>query len=94
MSKWKTVRLGEVCMKGSSNITQKNIEYVSGVYGIYGASGYIKNVNFYQQDKPYIAVVKDGAGIGKTMLLPEKTSVIGTMQYLIPNKTVYVKYLS
>lgn len=80
-------------MKDSSNIAQKDIEQNNGSYGIYGASGYIKDVDFYKQDKPYIAVVKDGAGIGRTMLLPEKTSVIGTMQYLIPNDLVSVEYL-
>lgn len=89
----KYVTLGEVCMKDSSNIAQKDIENNNGSYGIYGASGYIKDVDFYQQDKPYIAVVKDGAGIGRTMLLPEKTSVIGTMQYLVPNDLVSVEYL-
>lgn len=93
MSKWETVKLGDVCSKGSSNIAQKDIENNNGTYGIYGASGYIKDVDFYHQDKPYVAVVKDGAGIGRTMLLPEKTSVIGTMQYLIPNELVSVKYL-
>jgi type I restriction enzyme S subunit len=89
----KYVTLGEVCTKGSSNIAQKDIEQNNGSYGIYGASGYIKDVDFYHQDKPYIAVVKDGAGIGRTMLLPEKTSVIGTMQYLIPKDDVCVEYL-
>lgn len=89
----KYVTLGEVCSKGSSNIAQKDIEQNNGSYGIYGASGYIKDVDFYHQDKPYIAVVKDGAGIGRTMLLPEKTSVIGTMQYLIPSDMVCVEYL-
>ena len=89
----KYVTLGEVCSKGSSNIAQKDIEHNNGSYGIYGASGYIKDVDFYHQDKPYIAVVKDGAGIGRTMLLPEKTSVIGTMQYLIPNDLILVRYL-
>ena len=89
----KYVTLGEVCSKGSSNIAQKDIEHNNGSYGIYGASGYIKDVDFYHQDKPYIAVVKDGAGIGRTMLLPAKTSVIGTMQYLIPNDLVSVNYL-
>ena len=89
----KYVTLGEVCTKGSSSIAQKDIEQNNGSYGIYGASGYIKDVDFYHQDKPYIAVVKDGAGIGRTMLLPEKTSVIGTMQYLIPNDDVCVEYL-
>ena len=89
----KYVTLGEVCTKGSSSIAQKDIEQNNGSYGIYGASGYIKDVDFYHQDKPYIAVVKDGAGIGRTMLLPEKTSVIGTMQYLIPKDNVCVEYL-
>lgn len=89
----KYVTLGDVCIKGSSNIAQKDLENNNGTYAIYGASGYIKNVNFYHQDMPYIAVVKDGAGIGRTMLLPEKTSVIGTLQYLIPNDSVSVKYL-
>ena len=89
----KYVTLGDVCEKGSSNIAQKDIENSNGTYAIYGASGYIKDVNFYHQDKPYIAVVKDGAGIGRTMLLPEKTSVIGTLQYLIPNDSISVKYL-
>ena len=89
----KYVTLGEVCVKGNSAIAQKDIEQNNGSYGIYGASGYIKGVDFFHQDKPYIAIVKDGAGIGRTMLLPEKTSVIGTMQYLIPNDLVSVEYL-
>lgn len=89
----KYVTLGEVCSKGNSNIAQKDIEQNNGSYAIYGASGYIKGVDFYHQEQPYIAVVKDGAGIGRTMLLPEKTSVIGTMQYLIPNNLVCVEYL-
>ncbi|MDE6848432.1 MAG: restriction endonuclease subunit S, partial [Ruminococcus sp.] len=93
MSKWNIVKLGDVCSKGSSNIAQKDIENNNGLYGIYGAGGYIKNIDFYHQNKPYIAVIKDGAGIGRTMLLPEKTSVIGTMQYLIPNELVIAEYL-
>ncbi len=89
----KYVTLRDVCKKESSNIAQKDIENSNGTYAIYGAGGYIKDVNFYHQDKPYIAVVKDGAGIGRTMLLPGKTSVIGTLQYLIPNDSISDKYL-
>ena len=55
--------------------------------------GYIGNVDFYQQEKPYIAVVKDGAGIGRTTLHPAKSSVIGTMQYLLPKENVLPEYL-
>ena len=87
-------RLGDVCKKGTSNIAQKDLEGHIGNYPIYGASGFITNVDFYQQEKPYIAVVKDGAGIGRIMKLPAKSSVISTMQYIIPNDTVDISYLA
>ena len=87
-------RLGEVCKKAASNIAQKDLEGHSGNYPVYGASGFIANVDFYQQENPYIAVVKDGAGIGRVMKLPAKSSVIGTMQYIIPNSNVDIGYLA
>lgn len=86
-------RLGDVCSKGSSNIAQKDLNEHNGDFPIYGASGLIKKVDFFQQEKPYIAVVKDGAGIGRVMKLPAKSSVIGTMQYIIPNNNVDIDYL-
>lgn len=87
-------RLGDVCQKATSNIAQKDLENRNGEYEIYGASGFIKKVDFYQQENPYIAVVKDGAGIGRVMKLPAKTSVIGTMQYIIPNNDIDISYLA
>lgn len=91
----KRLTLGDVCKKASSNIAQKDLQDKIGAYPIYGASGLIKQVDFYQQDKEYIAVVKDGAGIGRTMLLPAYSSVIGTMQYLLPRESIPIdiKYL-
>ena len=87
------VKLEEVCDRGSSNLKQSDIVDKSGQYPIYGASGCIGNVDFYHQEKKYVAVVKDGAGIGRTMLLPAKSSIIGTMQYLLPKKNVLPEYL-
>lgn len=87
------VKLEDVCERESSNLKQSNIVGSSGNYPIYGASGHISNVDFYHQAKPYVAVVKDGAGIGRTTLHPAKSSVIGTMQYLIPKKNVLPEYL-
>ena len=66
---------------------------MTGEYPVFGASGFIKNIGVYQQEKTYVAVVKDGAGIGRTMLLPGKSSVIGTMQYLLPKENVLPKFL-
>lgn len=87
------IKLEEVCEKATSNISQKDLEDNFGEYPVYGASGLIKNIDFYKQEKEYIAIVKDGAGIGRTMLLPAKSSVIGTLQYIIPNDKLDIKYL-
>lgn len=88
------MKLSDVCTKGTSNIAQKDLDARNGAYPIYGASGFIKNVDFYHQEKPYIAIVKDGAGVGRVMQLPARSSVIGTMQYIIPNEGVSVEYLA
>ena len=87
------VKLEDVCERGSSNLKQSDVLNKTGEYPIYGASGFICNVNFYHQEKPYVAVVKDGAGIGRTTLHPAKSSVIGTMQYLLPKENVLPEYL-
>ena len=85
--------LGDVCRKASSNVAQKDLQDNNGKYPIYGAGGLIKHVDFYQQEADYIAIVKDGAGIGRAMLLPAYSSVIGTMQYILPNEKIDIKYL-
>ena len=87
------VKLEDVCERGSSNIKQSDIINRTGEYPIYGAAGYLGNVDFYHQEKSYVAVVKDGAGIGRTTLCPPKSSVIGTMQYLLPKENVLPEYL-
>lgn len=87
------LKLGDVCEKGSSSLKQSDIFGKTGDYPIYGASGYIGNVDFYHQEKPYVAIVKDGAGIGRTTFHPAKSSVIGTMQYLLPKDNMLPKYL-
>ena len=87
------VTLGQVCTKGSSNIAQKDLAEREGQYPIYGAAGLIKNVDFAHQKQSYIAVVKDGAGIGRVMKLPAYSSVIGTMQYIFPKENVDIDYL-
>ncbi len=91
---WKTVRLGDVCEKGSSNIAQNEIADNCGEYPIYGAAGFIKNVDFYKQEKPYIGIVKDGAGVGRISVHPAKSSLIGTMQYIFPNEDVDINFLA
>ena len=85
--------LADACSSMSSNIAQKDLVGHKGQYPIYGASGLIGFVNFYKQEQQYIAVVKDGAGIGRVFSLPPYSSVIGTMQYLLPKDSIDVNYL-
>lgn len=88
------VKLDDVCERGSSNLKQSDIvECKDGCYPVFGASGLIGKADFYHQEKPYVAVVKDGAGIGRALLLPARSSVIGTMQYLLPKQNILPQYL-
>lgn len=90
---WEKKKLGDVCTKSSSNIQQGKLSLVDDGYEIFGASGLIGKVDFFQQPSEYIGIVKDGSGVGKTNVYPPKTSVIGTMQYILPNPGVSTKYL-
>ena len=87
------VKLGDVCDKGSSNLKQSDVINQNGQYPVYGAAGLLGNIDSYHQDKPYVAVVKDGAGVGRVTLHPGYSSVIGTLQYLLPKENVLPEYL-
>ena len=85
--------LAELCDKGSSSLAQKDLLFDSGIYPVYGAAGEITKVDFFHQSKPYLGLIKDGAGVGRVMQLPANSSVIGTIQYLFPRENVDLKYL-
>jgi type I restriction enzyme S subunit len=82
---WQVKKLGDVCEKKSSSISANSITNNNGEYKIYGASGFLKKIDFYTQEKPYIAIIKDGSGVGRTLLCDKKSSVIGTLD-IIKNK--------
>ena len=87
------IELAELCDKGSSNLAQKDLVFDSGIYPVYGASGEITKVDFFHQGKPYLGLIKDGAGVGRVMQLPANSSVIGTIQYIFPKENIDLKYL-
>ena len=90
---WEWKNLEYVCGKDSSNISLKTIENDNGIYPIYGAKGLIKTISSYRREESYISIIKDGAGVGRVMICQEKSSIIGTMQYLIPKNNVSLKFL-
>ena len=88
----KRVKLNEICSKGKSQLRQKDV-FNDGPYAVYGASGIVGTMGEYQNEAPYVAVVKDGAGVGRANACEAKTSVLGTMQALLPNSNVECGYL-
>jgi len=88
----KTVALNQLCTKGVSALRQKDVAN-DGPYPVYGASGVVGYSSSYQNEKPYVAVVKDGAGVGRASLCCGKSSVLGTMQALLPVGGVDCRYL-
>ena len=81
---WEEKKLGEVCNKQSSNISANKIEENFGDYIIYGASGVLKKVDFYEVEEDYISIVKDGAGVGRLLYCKGKSSVLGTLDIIKP----------
>lgn len=89
---WKEKTLGEILDKGSSNLSANKLTDCVGIYPVYGAAGLIAKVNFYQQDKEYLAIIKDGAGVGRVYHYQPKTSVLGTLQYLYPKSNTDIRF--
>ena len=86
------VKLNEICSKGKSSLRQKDV-INDGPYSVYGASGVVGTTSDHQNEIPYVAVIKDGAGVGRASACEPMTSVLGTMQALIPNPNVERDYL-
>ncbi|MDK9877442.1 restriction endonuclease subunit S [Staphylococcus equorum] len=83
---WKEKKLYDVVKylssKHSSNHYSENI--INGEYPVYDAIREIsRDINF-DVEKSYISILKDGAGVGRLNLRPGKSSVIGTMGYILP----------
>lgn len=92
VGEYRRVKLSEICSKGKSSLRQKDV-FDDGPYAVYGASGIVGTMSVYQNEAPYVAVVKDGAGVGRANACEPMTSVLGTMQALIPNSDVDRDYL-
>lgn len=84
--------LSELLVAERSQLSGNKLELNSGIYPVYGANGLVTDINFYEVDKPYLAVIKDGAGVGRVYKCPSKSSVLSTLQYLLPNSKIDLNY--
>ncbi len=86
------IALNKLCKKGASSLRQKDIAN-DGPYPVYGASGIVGYSADFQNESRYVAVIKDGAGVGRACVCEPKSSVLGTMQALLPLESVDCDYL-
>ena len=87
------VTLSMLCKSDSSSISLKNVEGITGKYPLFGASGFLQYIDTYKMREEYIAIIKDGAGVGRVYCLPPFSSILNTMQYILPLPGVNVRYL-
>lgn len=91
---WEIKKIKDICDKASSNIAQNKITELDGDYPVYGASGFVQNVDFYHRDSEYIGIVKDGSGVGRVNTYPAYSSLLGTLQYIIPKEGYALNYVA
>ena len=91
---WEIKKIKDICDKASSNIAQNKITELNGDYPVYGASGFVQNVDFYHRDTDYIGVVKDGSGVGRVNVYPAYSSLLGTLQYILPKEGYALNYVA
>lgn len=91
---WEIKKIKDICDKASSNIAQNKITELDGDYPVFGASGYVQNVDFYHQNTEYIGIVKDGSGVGRVNKYPAYSSLLGTLQYILPKEGYDLNYVA
>ena len=79
------VPLKDICEYTSSAKTMSQIDSTpEGAYPVYDAGGVAAMVNFYDMENDYIAIIKDGSGVGRLQYCQAQSSFIGTLGGLIP----------
>ena len=81
---WKEYKLKDLLTVKSSSISINQLEDNTGKYQLYGASGFLKNIDFCEMDRDYISIVKDGSGVGNLSYHEKNSSIVNTSQYLLP----------
>lgn len=78
-----------------STISQTMLESYESkqLYPVFNANSIAGYVDFYENECPYISIIKDGAGIGRVRLCEAKSSTIGTMGCIHARKGISIIFL-
>ena len=88
---WEQRKLEDICSYQSSSLTINDIDE-NGQYDLYDANSLIGKTNKGYMKMEYITIIKDGAGVGRTRMLPKNSMFLGTMGALTP-KNSYLGFL-
>ena len=90
---WKQYKLKDLLTVKSSSISINQLEDNAGEYPLYGASGFLKNIDFCEMETDYISIVKDGSGVGNLSYHEKNSSIVNTSQYLLSKKEFDIHFL-
>lgn len=91
---WKDYPLSDICNKNISSLSENSLGPNEGKYAVYGASGYIQQIPTYDMNAPYVGIIKDGSGVGRSQLYPAYSSLLGTMQYITPKDGFSIEFFA
>ena len=83
---WEQRKLEDICSYQSSSLTINDIDE-NGQYDLYDANSLIGKTNKGYMKMEYITIIKDGAGVGRTRMLPKNSMFLGTMGALTPKNS-------
>ena len=91
-SSFSKTKIKYLCTSLSIPLDKESLEE-NGKYPVYGASGIIGMMSYYQRNTPYLGIIKDGAGVGRIGKYPAFTSLLGTLSYILPNDGIDIDWL-
>ena len=91
---WEKVKIQDICSKANSTHSENSLGENTGNYPIFGANGYLQNITTFDFNSPYIGIIKDGSGVGRSQLYPAFSSILGTMQYILPKEDINISFLA
>lgn len=85
-------RIKDICTTVSRCLLLNKLEQNTGPYPLIGAKGVMKYIDFYDYENNYISIIKWGAGVGRIEKQPAKSSILGTMQGLMPKQDIDIDW--
>jgi type I restriction enzyme S subunit len=79
---WHRGRIADIALSESSSRALNKLSLQAEGYPVYGADGCVGFIDSFDQVDDYIAIVKDGSGVGRLALKKGKSSVLGTLAYV------------